>query len=212
MPDKTASPIVLADALAIVRHGLAQIVQATLGQTQILQAADGQQALEQLRAWQPCFGVLDEALPLLDGWAVVRAVQQEKIAARLLLLTTASAPPAEMHSQELWGHRYVPKQSSTAEIAAALRVLSRPAETIPFTPQKIVEPAPLLTSAAWDALTPTEQRILRLLAEYKTYPEIAHTLGISYRTVQKHCDNVRQKLQLRGPKALLRFVTGQAEK
>jgi DNA-binding CsgD family transcriptional regulator len=55
-------------------------------------------------------------------------------------------------------------------------------------------------------LTPTEVKILRLLAEYKTSREIAQELFISHRTVQTHRSNICQKLGLQGNHALMKFA------
>src|SRR5262249_26121114 len=55
-------------------------------------------------------------------------------------------------------------------------------------------------------LTPTELRILRLIAESKTSKEIAAELFISPRTVENHRANVCQKLDLHGCNALVKFA------
>lgn len=55
-------------------------------------------------------------------------------------------------------------------------------------------------------LTETEQRILRLIAEYKTSRAIAAELGVSPRTVENHRTNISSKLELHGSHALLKFA------
>ena len=55
-------------------------------------------------------------------------------------------------------------------------------------------------------LTDTEQRVLRLIADYKTSKEIASHLGVSHRTVENHRTNITNKLGLRGTHALLKFA------
>ncbi|MGH9764387.1 MAG: response regulator transcription factor, partial [Blastocatellia bacterium] len=55
-------------------------------------------------------------------------------------------------------------------------------------------------------LTPTERRILKLVAEYKTSREIAEELFISYHTVETHRRNICEKLDLHGSHALMRFA------
>ena len=57
-----------------------------------------------------------------------------------------------------------------------------------------------------DDLTPTERRILKLIAEYKTSREIAEALFISYRTVQTHRANICTKLEIQGNHALMKFA------
>jgi len=57
-----------------------------------------------------------------------------------------------------------------------------------------------------DSLTPSEKRILSLIGEYKSSREIAETLFISVRTVERHRENISLKLDLHGNKALLKFA------
>ena len=55
-------------------------------------------------------------------------------------------------------------------------------------------------------LTPTERRVLVLLADMKTSKEIANELGVSARTVENHRANVCAKLDLHGSLALVKFA------
>jgi DNA-binding NarL/FixJ family response regulator len=56
------------------------------------------------------------------------------------------------------------------------------------------------------SLSPTERRILRLIASDKTSKEIADQLGISVRTVDTHRQNISQKLNVKGSHSLLKFA------
>jgi DNA-binding CsgD family transcriptional regulator len=56
------------------------------------------------------------------------------------------------------------------------------------------------------ALTPTERRVLQLVAENKTNKQIAADLFISYRTVETHRANICEKLALQGAHKLLQFA------
>jgi DNA-binding NarL/FixJ family response regulator len=65
---------------------------------------------------------------------------------------------------------------------------------------------------ALEQLTPTERRVLQLIAEGQTSREIATELGIGVRTVEHHRNNIATKLELRGSHALVKFaVQHQAE-
>lgn len=55
-------------------------------------------------------------------------------------------------------------------------------------------------------LTPTETRILKLIAEHKTSKEIAEQLFISYRTVENHRNSICHKLGIHGSNALIKFA------
>ena len=60
--------------------------------------------------------------------------------------------------------------------------------------------------ASLDNLTPTELRILRLVAENRTSKEIGKQLFISPRTVDTHRNNLCTKLNLHGHRGLLMFA------
>jgi DNA-binding CsgD family transcriptional regulator len=57
-----------------------------------------------------------------------------------------------------------------------------------------------------DQLTPTERRILLMIADYRTSREIGEALHVSYRTIQTHRTNICMKLELRGNHALMKFA------
>ena len=60
-------------------------------------------------------------------------------------------------------------------------------------------------------LTPTERRVLKLIADYKTSREIAEELFISYHTVETHRRNICDKLDLHGSHALMKFALAHIE-
>mgnify|MGYP002382303829 CR=1 FL=1 len=55
-------------------------------------------------------------------------------------------------------------------------------------------------------MTPSERRILKMIAQQQTSREIADLLCISLRTVERHRENICTKLELRGSNALLKFA------
>jgi DNA-binding NarL/FixJ family response regulator len=62
------------------------------------------------------------------------------------------------------------------------------------------------TAVGWDALTPSEARIARLVAYGLSNPEIASVLMLSRNTVQTHVSHILSKLQLRSRVELVREV------
>jgi DNA-binding NarL/FixJ family response regulator len=57
-----------------------------------------------------------------------------------------------------------------------------------------------------DTLTPTERRILSMVADGHSSKSIAAVLFIHFRTVENHRNNICQKLALSGPNALFKFA------
>jgi DNA-binding NarL/FixJ family response regulator len=56
-------------------------------------------------------------------------------------------------------------------------------------------------------LTPTERRVLKLIADDKTSKEIGEELFVSYRTIEGHRANISRKLNLSGSLALVKFAS-----
>lgn len=60
----------------------------------------------------------------------------------------------------------------------------------------------------WYDLTPAERRVLKLIADHKTGPQIADILCICEKTANNHKARISQKLNVTGgPGSLTRFVT-----
>jgi DNA-binding NarL/FixJ family response regulator len=74
--------------------------------------------------------------------------------------------------------------------------------------QKREEPSPKSSQTLTSNLTPSERRIMQLIANGKTSKEIGAELSIHYRTVENHRTNICRKLELdgEGANALLRFA------
>jgi DNA-binding winged helix-turn-helix (wHTH) protein/DNA-binding CsgD family transcriptional regulator len=62
-----------------------------------------------------------------------------------------------------------------------------------------------------DRLTPSERRVLEMIAGDRISRDIARELRISVRTVENHRAKIRDKLGLCGPNALLRFAVEHRE-
>jgi DNA-binding NarL/FixJ family response regulator len=107
---------------------------------------------------------------------------------------------------------YVLKDSATTDIVAGIKSTAAGKPFISPALSALLlnrrRRAEKLTSEkpALDSLTPTERRILKLIAEDKTSKEIGEELFISHRTVHAHRANISTKLNLSGNLALVKFA------
>ncbi len=118
------------------------------------------------------------------------------------------APPIDIGSKG-----YLLKDSISEEIVAGVRAV---ADNRPYLSQAVTEhlfrhngaasvpSANILTSS----LSPTERRVMRLIANGKSSKEIAEEISIHYRTVENHRTRICRKLSLEreGANALLRYA------
>ena len=204
--------IVIADDHPIVRQGLRQMIEADRNLTVVGEASDGETALQLIETHQPDVAVLDIDMPRIGGFDVVRQLERKKIQVKIIFLTMHTEEEIFQTAMDLGVGGYVLKDSAPNDIVAGIKsiaagkpfispamsalLLNRRRRT-----QKLESGKPGL-----DLLTPTERRILKLIAEDKTSREIGAELFISHRTVHAHRANILQKLNLSGNLALVKFA------
>jgi DNA-binding NarL/FixJ family response regulator len=202
--------ILIADDHPIVRQGLKQIIEADSEIKVIAEAGDGQSALLQIKTLLPDIAVLDINMPGVDGLMVAQTVRDEGLPVGIILLTAHREEDLFNRALEVGVKGYVLKDSATTDIASAIKaVASGQYYTSPAMSGYLVKRRSSKQPAGKPGikdLTPTERRILKLLADYKTSREIAEELFISHRTVQTHRGNICQKLDLQGNHALMKFA------
>ena len=182
------------------------------------EAADGQQALDLLLRHHPQIAILDVTMPELGGFEVVSEMRQRKLPVAVIFLTMHKDKTLFNKALDLGAKGYVLKDSALDEIVDALNAV---ANGQPFVSAALsgyllqrMDRIGLLAQQVpgLNDLTPTEKRVLKLIAQYKTSKEIAEQLHIHYRTVDNHRTNISTKLGLQGSHALLKFaVEHQAE-
>lgn len=202
--------IVIADDHPIVRQGLRQAIEADPGLRVIAEAGDGVKAVELIQRLKPEVVILDVDMPHLDGFGAARAILDQGPPVAIIFLTIHSEEELFHAAMELGALGYVLKDTAVEEIVAGIRavVAGRRYTSLPLTTH-VAQPRsptgdPVLQ--AIESLTPTETRILKLLADYQTSKEIADELGVSVRTIETHRAHICQKLELKGSHALMKFA------
>jgi len=204
--------VLIADDHPIFRQGLRQIIEADPRIRIVAEASDGEQAWQRLQETKPAVAVLDLTMPLRDGFGVAGAARDRNLKVAIVFLT--------MHKDEHYLHAaldlgvrgYVLKDSAIAEITDCIKAVAEGRNYISpalsgFLINRDRRAATLAAQKpALDQLTPTERRVLKLIAEGRTSREIAGELNISARTVDHHRNNIATKLELRGSHALVKFA------
>ncbi|HEX8249423.1 MAG TPA: response regulator transcription factor [Pyrinomonadaceae bacterium] len=207
----TEIKILIADDHPIFRGGLKSVIEKERGLRVVAEAETGAAALELIKEYQPDVAVLDLDMPEMDGFAVARELQILRLPVSVVILT--------MHKDELHFNRaidlnvrgFVIKDGAAAEVVGCIKSVAAGKEYFsPVLSSFLLSRARRVSSFAGQAgvndLTPTERRVLSLLAELKTSKDIAATLGVSPRTVENHRAHICSKLNLQGSHALTKFA------
>ncbi len=210
--------IVIADDHPVVRQGLRQMIESDRSLKVVAEAGDGQVALERIQELHPEVAVLDIDMPQMDGFAVAREIIRQKLTVEIVFLTIHREEELFQAALDLGVRGYVLKDSATTDIIAGIKSVASGQPFLsptlsPYLLKRSARAAALAKAKPGiNDLTPTERRVLKLIAEEKTSKQIAEELFISPRTVETYRTNIARKLDLHGSLALIKFaVTHKSE-
>jgi DNA-binding NarL/FixJ family response regulator len=215
MPKRSNLRILIADDHPIFRLGLRQMIETEPGFEVVGEAEDGLGAIEMIRALRPAIAILDVAMPQVDGLAVARQLLADQLPVEVVFATMLREEKLFTTALEAGVKGYVLKDSAAADIVSCIKAVAAgqnyasPGLTTVLV-KRVRNPAGHESSPPSVAgLTPTERRVLLLIAEYKTSKAIGDELFISPRTVDTHRANICHKLGIHGRHALMKFALAQ---
>jgi len=204
--------ILIADDHPVLRAGLRQVIEGDRSLRVVAETADGPSALEQIEALRPDVAVLDIDMPGCDGFSVLREMQKRRLASSVIFLTLHADESLFNEAIDLGARGYILKDSALAGIVDGVKAVANghhyvtPALTTFLIRHRTRAEALSVRQPGLALLTPTERRILRLIATGQSSKEIAGALFVHYRTVENHRVNMAQKLGLSGHNAVLKFA------
>jgi DNA-binding NarL/FixJ family response regulator len=203
--------VLLADDHPVVRRGLKATIEEDEGLRVVAQAVDGNDALKQIVALRPAIAILDIDMPEMNGLAIAREVIAQRIDTRIIFMTFHADEDLMRAAMDVGGKGYLLKGSETDEVCAAIHAVFAGRTYIGSTMAAVLLKQKTDTGSSGQqlditVLTPSEKKILRLIADGLSSKEIGDELSIHYRTVENHRTNMCRKLNIEGANALARFA------
>ena len=181
--------VLLVDDHALLRTGVANIINQESDLHVVAEAGNGVDALEAYEQHQPDVTLLDLRMPVMEGVEVVRRIRERDPRALVIILTTYDTDDEISRALKAGAKAYVLKDISADGLVACIRdVLAGKTYLAPAAAAKLAEGVTRVQ------LTPRELATLRLMADGKANKEIAQGLGISDRTVKTHLGHLFEKL------------------
>jgi len=204
--------IVIADDHPVLRRGLLGVIEGDPRLKVVAESGDGEAALAQIEKLKPHIAVLDVDMPGLGGLGVAREIGKRKLPVKIVFLTVHGEEDLFHAAMDSGANGYLLKDTVSMEIVRALRAVAdghdyvTPSLTTFLVRRSRQAQALGERRSGLNELTPTERRILSLVARQRSSKEIAEELFIHYRTVENHRTHICQKLGLRGHNALFKFA------
>ena len=210
MPIPLVTRILVADDHPIVRSGLRRVLDAQSDLEIVAEAEDGADAVEKALAEDVDLAILDVSMPRMTGIQATAELAKRKPELRVLMLSMYDSEQFLFEALRAGASGYVLKSDADHDIVDACRRTIRG--------QSFLYPSAVTTlvrdyvergradDEEFDILTPRELQVLKLIAEAQTSKEIAKQLFISIKTVERHRQNILEKLGMSDRVELTRYA------
>ena len=200
--------VLLADDHAMVRAGLKEILAAT-GDIQVAgEAANGQEALAQVRERDYDVAVLDMSMPGRNGIELIKLVKAEKAKLKILVLSMHGEAQYAVRALKAGASGYLTKESAADQLVAAIRrIAAGGAYVTPETAQRLaLDAAPRTDAAPHTLLSDREFQVFQMIANGAAVGAIAKQLSLSVKTVSTHKTRIMEKMGLANQSELIRYA------
>jgi DNA-binding NarL/FixJ family response regulator len=209
MPIPLITRVLVADDHPIVRSGLRTVIDAEPDLEVVAEAENGADAVKRALAADVDLAILDVAMPKLTGIQAAAELHRQKPELKLLMLSMYDSEQFLYEALRAGASGYVLKSDADQDIVEACRQTMRG--------QSFLYPSAVTTlvrdyvqrgssDEAFELLTPRELQVLKLIAEAHTSKEIAQELVISVKTVERHRQNILDKLGMSDRVELTRYA------
>lgn len=189
--------IVIADDHPLLLNGIVNHLEKK-NYGQIYSTQNGRDAWELIQEKVADLAILDIEMPGLTGLKIAKRCKEEKLATKIIILSQHQEPELVSQSRELGISGYILKEDALEEINHCIKAIGAGEQYYSSFFDTAGYKKQLKESAKLNALTRSEIKILKLIAEGMSSKEIAETIFVSARTIEKHRSNMILKLGLDG--------------
>ena len=221
MTDSERIRVLIADDHALLRAGLRMLLEAQADMSVAGEADSAEQAVALDAELRPDVVLMDLTLParagsansVLAGLEAVRRIAAGRPEARVVALTMHDDEGYLRAVLEAGGAGYVLKRAADTELLSAIRAVWRGGTYLhPEHARLLLGRAPAAQAGrpddagSYEQLSPSEQQVLRLIAQGHTNRQVGDMLGLSVKTVETYKARLMVKLGLAGRAALVRYA------
>ena len=183
--------VLAVDDHPLLREGIAGLIADESDMTLVAEAANGREAIAQFRAHRPDVTLMDLQMPEMNGVEATAAIRAECPNARVVVLTTYAGDAQVALALKAGASGYLLKNSIRTELLTTIRAV--------HSGRKVLSPDVTFAMAnrAADTLSPSETRVLRLIADGLSNKQIAAQLSLTEEGVKGQVKSILSKLDAR---------------
>ena len=203
--------LLLVDDHEIVRAGIKMLFLAEKDMEIVGEVGTGSEAIEAVQKLKPDVVIMDVAMPGMSGIEATRQIKQVSPDTVVLALTMYEDEQYFFEMLNAGASGYIPKRAAPDDLVSAIRAVSQGnvflhSTLAKFLMKEMVDQPASASTPAVEELTPREREVLTYIAEGYTNREIAEALVISVKTVDRHRENIMQKLNLHSRVELVKYA------
>src|SRR5258706_1825474 len=205
--------VLLVDDHNIVRQGLRAVLMAEGDVNIVAEAQTGREAVQLVSRLRPEVVVMDLAMPLLNGAEATRQIVKAVPSAKVVVLSSYGDDEHIQQAISAGAAAYLLKQTVAADLVKAIREVKKGNAYFSPAIAKRLREQTCKTEENGEAtrsngveLTSREAEVLQLIAEGFANKQIASELGLSVKTVEKHRQQVMNKLNINDIAGLVRHA------
>ncbi len=203
--------ILIADDHALVREGVAALLQLQDDMEVVGEACDGREALRLTAKLQPDIVLMDIAMPGLGGLEATTEIRKTMPETRILVLSQYDDREYISRLLKAGVSGYILKHAVGTDLVSAIRAVARGefylySGIASSVVNGFLDKEQALSVDPYEKLTDREKQVLKLIAEGNTHKEIAELLDISTKTVIAHQTHLSEKLDIHSRADLIKFA------
>jgi DNA-binding NarL/FixJ family response regulator len=181
--------VLLVDDHALLRAGMARLLDLADDVTVVGSAGSGAQALEMAAALRPDVVLMDLSMPGMSGVEATRRLLRARPDTAVVVLTSFADPDLVVDALDAGAVGYLLKDAEPDSLVGAVRAAARGESPLDPRAARVVLTTRSRSAGAL-ALSGRETEVLVLVAEGLANKQIARTLGIAERTVKAHLTSI----------------------
>ncbi|MBU0703431.1 MAG: response regulator transcription factor [Chloroflexi bacterium] len=204
--------LLLVDDQDIVRAGLCSLLEGHPEMEIVGEAGGGEEAVALAIQLQPDVVLMDLTMPDINGAEATRRIKEIIPEVNVLALTIHEDEAYFFEMLNAGASGYIPKRASPDDLLAAIRVAAAGEVFLhPIVAGTLVQDYLRRVNAgtereSYDGLTTRQRQVLTLIAEGISNQDIGSRLGISVRTVERHRENIMDRLNLHSRTDLVKYA------
>lgn len=200
--------IMIADDHAIVRNGLARILEKNGDMKIVAEHENGIDALNWLRNNDCDIALLDISMPGMSGIDVLKQIKAEKPKLPVLIVSIYAEDQYAVRLIKAGAAGYLTKGCAPAVVVEAVqRIVGGKKHISPAVAEMLAnEIGASAEKLPHETLSDREYQIFLLLASAKTVTEIADSLALSGKTISTYRSRILEKMHLRNNAELMHYA------